>query len=73
MFQRARPELMQAARWALYAERAVPVLVPMLKEFERVQASPLPKDAHEKAKAMPVRLAARDGIDLIRSVLFPDG
>jgi hypothetical protein len=65
----ARPELFDAARWALYAER----LVPIYREYLAVQGTPLPKDAQAKAAATPVRLQANRQIELIREVLFPDG
>lgn len=68
-FRHASPQLFGAARWALYAER----IVPILREYERIQGTPLPKDAKAKAEAVPGRLNANRQIGLIRTALLLDG
>lgn len=68
-FRTAEPELRDAARWTLYAER----LVPILHGHEAIQGTPLPADAAAKAAAVPARLTANRQIELIRAELFPDG
>jgi hypothetical protein len=61
--------LFDAARWALYVERLMPIYHGALA----VQGTPLPADAKAKADAVPIRLQANEQIELIRERLLLDG
>lgn len=61
MFRRASPDLYRATRFALYAERMMPVLDQMLA----IQNGPM-----DPANAM-AKIHAAAAINAIRPVLFP--
>lgn len=68
MFRSVGPELYAAARFALYAER----LVPLYDEMVQIQHRSLPKgDAAAYAALVKAKLAARDAITAMKPLLFP--
>lgn len=69
MFRAAGPQLTAGARFALYAER----LVPLYAQMQEIQDSPMPKgDLAGYAAAAGSKLAAGTAIPLLKSVLFPE-
>lgn len=66
MFRVATPQFTAGARFALYAER----LMPVLEEMKGIQNTPMPKGAGF-ADAARARLAVQKAIPEIRAVLFP--
>lgn len=66
---RARPELLNAARFALYAER----MMPQLEQAQEVQnANMAGLDAKTKGSVAAGKLRAGEVIPLYRAVLFPE-
>lgn len=66
---RARPDLLNAARFALYAER----MMVLLEQAEEVQNTDLSNmDTKTKARIAPGKMQARTLIPAIRAVLFPE-
>jgi hypothetical protein len=69
MFRAARPDLLSGARFALYAER----LMPLYERMQEIQNQPLPKgDPSAYVEAARAKMAAGEAIPLFRSVLFPE-
>ena len=69
MFRAARPALLSGARFALYAER----LMPLYEHMQEVQNQPFPqKDPAGYAATAQAKLAAGEAIPLLKSVLFPE-
>ena len=66
----AAPELLAAARFAMFAER----LTPMLRDMEEIQAMPIEKGASPDTlrRLIPAKQSATETIPLIRSLLFPE-
>lgn len=68
MFRSVGPALYSAARFALFAER----VVPLYDEMIQIQNRPFPKgDARAYADLGRAKLAARDAIEAIKPLLFP--
>lgn len=66
-FRHAEPDLLEAARFALYAER----LTPVLADMERVRAQPFYSDMSPEAKGSlgMAKLSAGKAIVLFRELL----
>lgn len=67
-FERATPEFLDGARYALFAERVVPIL----KEAEAVLATPLPDHPADKLAAAQRKATAARIVPALRAALYLD-
>lgn len=68
-FRRARPDFLRGARWALFAER----VMPMLEEERKIQGIDLPTGADPQVRGNVGRakMEAAKNIESMTAVLFP--